>query len=41
MLKDDALQTRASEFGYSLQDHPGIEEALTAIDDTINSSQPS
>jgi MGT family glycosyltransferase len=40
MLKDDALQKRAREFGYSLQNHPGIEETLTAIDATINSSQP-
>ncbi|MEA3275941.1 MAG: glycosyltransferase, partial [Pseudomonadota bacterium] len=41
MLKDDALRNRARKFGYSLQDHPGIEEALTAIDNTINSSHPS
>jgi UDP:flavonoid glycosyltransferase YjiC (YdhE family) len=41
MLKDDALQKRAKDFSDSLQNHPGIEEALTAVDDTINSSQPS
>jgi UDP:flavonoid glycosyltransferase YjiC (YdhE family) len=41
ILKNNALQKRAKDFSDSLQDHPGIEEAVTAIDDTINSSQPS
>ena len=40
MLKDDDLKKRAKQFSDSLQAHPGIQEALTAIDDTINSSQP-
>jgi MGT family glycosyltransferase len=41
MLDDDALRQRAKQFGDSLQAHPGIQDALTAIDHTTNSSQPS
>ena len=40
MLDDDALRQRAKQFGDSLQAHPGIQDALTAIDYAINSSQP-
>jgi MGT family glycosyltransferase len=40
MLDDDPLKKRAKQFSDSLQAHPGIQEALTAIDDTINSSRP-
>jgi MGT family glycosyltransferase len=40
MLDDDALRQRAKQFGDSLQAHSGIQDALTAIDDATNSSQP-
>ena len=40
MLIDDNLKMRAKQFSDSLQAHPGIQEALAAIDATINSSQP-
>jgi MGT family glycosyltransferase len=40
MLDDDPLKKRAKQFSDSLQAHPGIQEALTAIDDTVNSSRP-
>jgi UDP:flavonoid glycosyltransferase YjiC (YdhE family) len=38
MLDDDALRQRARQSGNSLQAHPGIEEALKAIDHTISTS---
>jgi UDP:flavonoid glycosyltransferase YjiC (YdhE family) len=40
MLDDDALRQRTRQFSDSIQAHPRIQDALTAIDDTINSSQP-
>jgi MGT family glycosyltransferase len=36
MLDDDALKNRARRFSDSLRAHPGIQDALTAIEGTIN-----
>ena len=39
MLDDGLLLQRAQKFADSLQDHPGIEDALRAIDKTIDDSR--
>ncbi len=35
ILRDDATRRRASQFSNSLRSHPGLNEALNAIDETI------